>query len=247
MSLLRVWERIFLNPSRALGRQGRRKDIVSLLLGDGAGQQSSPRAALTAVPGLAPQKGLGWNVGLCQALPELCQQSQGRSQCHVLALGSSASLSADTAEEPPRFQTCLSISDPQHKALPPPCSPWSWGIQSYPTEGLSCLPLAVKNPLPQLSLCRAVSSADLLEDDFMFSSRKDVTQLRIDHCGASWKLLGDDSLFTVTLGALSVGFQVSSVLLWFLRQCSLSAWVLCSILWHQCQGMCQHTSPSYSE
>lgn len=43
----------------------------------------------------------------------------------------------------------------------------------------------------------------------MFSSSKDVTQLRIDHRGASWKLLGDDSLFTVTLGALSAGFQVT--------------------------------------
>lgn len=42
----------------------------------------------------------------------------------------------------------------------------------------------------------------------MFSSRGDVTRLRIDHHGASGAPLGDDSLFTVTLGALPARLQL---------------------------------------
>lgn len=143
MSLLGVWERIFLNPSRALGRQGRGKDSVSLPRGDSAG------AALMAVARLAPQKGQGQTLGSARH----CRppESQGRSQCSVLALGLSQLGTT-------KSQTCLSISDPRTKPclLPAPHGAGEFHPTPLRCLGLPCLSpaksLTVKNPLPQLTL-----------------------------------------------------------------------------------------------
>lgn len=99
VSLLRVWERIFLNPSRALGRQGRRKDSVSLLRGDGARQQTGSPGACARAGTPKRIRSKHWALpGTAKALPA----GPGKELMQRPHTGEPASPSVSSAEEPPR-------------------------------------------------------------------------------------------------------------------------------------------------